>query len=166
MATTVGGAEGLEPSFDEAQNHSDWPQWETTIHSEIKSLNNNETWTVIKCPSGANVVDSCWVLCIKKNAAGEIEKYKACLVANGFTQIYSVDFYEMYAPVARLASFQLLLALAARNNWPTDAFDFNSAYLNSILDDKDEIIYLEQPPHYKTMDHCHYVLKLKKTLYG
>ena len=65
-----------------------------------------------------------------------------------------------------MASFRLLLAIAARNNWPVDAFDFNSAYLNSILDDEDETIYLEQPPNYPTMDCGHYIWKLLKTLYG
>ena len=94
---------------------------------------------------------------------GETEKYKACLVAKGFTQI-CVDFYETYAPVARLASFHLLLAIAARNDWPVNAFDFDSAYLNSILNDDDEIIHLEQPPHYKTMDRCLYVWKLKNVI--
>ena len=90
MATAIGGAEGLEPSFDEAQKCSDWPQWETTICTEIKSLNNNETWTVVKHPSGTNVIDSGWVLRIKKDAAGKIEKYKACLVAKGFTVLISM----------------------------------------------------------------------------
>jgi hypothetical protein len=121
---------------------------------------------MVERPPGANVVDSRWVLRVKKNAAGEIEKYKARLVAKGFTQIYGIDFDETYAPVARLASFRLLLAIAARNDWPVDAFDFDLAYLNSILDDNDEIIYLEQPPHYETIDHCRYVWKLQKTLYG
>jgi hypothetical protein len=65
-----------------------------------------------------------------------------------------------------LASFRLLLAIAARNDWPVDAFDFDSAYLNSILDDEDETIYLEQPPHYPTMDPNRYIWKLLKTLYG
>jgi len=123
------------------------------------------TWTVVEQPPNANVVDSCWVLCIKKNAAGEIKKYKACLLARGFTQIHSIDFYETYAPVAQLASFWLLLALTAWNDWPVDAFDFNSAYLNSVLDDNNKIIYLEQPPNYAMKDCSWYVLKLKKTLY-
>jgi hypothetical protein len=91
------------------------------------------------------VVSSKWVLRIKKNAAGEIEKHKARLVARGFTQIHGIDYYETYAPVAWLASFRLLLAMANRNGWPADSFNFDSAYFNSVLSD-DKVIYLEQPP--------------------
>src|SRR5271155_4850329 len=91
------------------------------------------------------------VLHIKKNAAGEIEKYKARLVAKGFTQIYGVDYYETYAPVAKLASFRLLLALAARNGWPVDTFDFDSAYLNTFLGEN-KVVYLEQPVSHETED--------------
>jgi hypothetical protein len=105
------------------------------------------------------------VLRIKKNAAGEIEKYKARLVARGFTQIHGVDYYEMYAPVARLASFRLLIAMANRNNWPLESFDFDSAYLNSVLSD-DEVIYLEQPKEYSKGDPRKYVFLLHKALYG
>ena len=94
---------------------------------------------MVKRPPDANVVDSKWVFRIKKNAAGEIDKYKARLVARGFTQIYGVDYYEMYAPVARLASFRLLMAIAACNEWPLDNFDFDQAFLNSKLGD-DEVI--------------------------
>jgi Reverse transcriptase (RNA-dependent DNA polymerase) len=102
---------------------------------------------------------------MKKNAAGEVEKYKARLVARGFTQIYGVDFYETYAPVARLSSFRLLLAMANRNGWPADSFDFDSAYLNSILSD-DEVIYLEQPAEYTKGNAKGYVFRLRKALYG
>jgi Reverse transcriptase (RNA-dependent DNA polymerase) len=112
---------------------------------------------MVERPPGANIVNSRWVLCVKENAAGEVKKYKACIVAKGFTQIYGIDFYETYTPVARLASFRLLLAITAHNNWPVDAFDFDSAYLNSILDNEDETIYLEQPSHYPTMDQNCYV---------
>ena len=83
------------------------------IHVELKNLKDNGTWIMVEWLAGANIVDFQWVLHIKKNAAGKVEKYKAHLVAKGFTQIYSIDFYETYAPVARLASFQLLLAIAA-----------------------------------------------------
>ena len=105
------------------------------------------------------------MLRIKKNAAGEIEKYKARLVARGFTQIHGIDYYETYAPVARLASFRLLIAMANRNNWPLESFDFDSAYLNSVLSD-DEVIYLEQPKEYSRGDPKKYVFRLHKALYG
>ena len=62
------------------------------------------TWQLVEWPPETNVVDNQWVLHMKKNAVGEIEKYKACLVAKGFTQIYGIDYYETYAPVARLSS--------------------------------------------------------------
>ena len=101
---------------------------------------------------------------MKKNA-GEIEKYKAHLVGKGFTQIYGFDYYEMYAPVARLSSFCLLLAIATQNEWTIDTFDFNSAYLNSKLGEG-ETIYLEKLVGYETKDCKRWVWKLLKTLYG
>ena len=131
MATVVESAVGLEPTYKEARRRPDWPKWEEAIQKELVSLEKTGTWYWAKQPPGANVVDCQWVLHIKKNAAGEIEKYKARLVAKGFTQIYGVDYYETYAPVARLASFQLLLAIAARNGWAVDTFDLVMCRLGS-----------------------------------
>jgi Reverse transcriptase (RNA-dependent DNA polymerase) len=106
------------------------------------------------------------VLWIKKNAAGEIEKYKACLVARGFTQVYGVDYYETYTPVAKLAMFWLITMITARNGWPLDSFNFDSAYLNSLLGD--EVIYLKQPPDHNdpAKSQATWVWKLIKTIYG
>ena len=165
MATVMASAEGIEPTYEEARRRSDWPRWHEAIQVELSNLEASGTWELVKRPPNANIVDCRWVLRIKKNAAGEVEKYKARLVAKGFTQIYGVDYYETYAPVAKLASFRLLLALAARNSWPVDTFDFDSAYLNSYLKD-DEVVYLEQPVGYETKDRRVWVWRLLKTLYG
>jgi len=165
MATVVESAEGLTPTYEEARRRPDWPKWEVAIKAELDSLERSGTWRLVERPSNANVVDCRWVLRIKKNAAGEVEKYKARLVAKGFTQIYGVDYYETYAPVAKLASFRLILAISARNGWVVDTFDFDSAYLNSKLGD-DEVIYLEQPTGHETRDRKGYVWRLLKTLYG
>ena len=94
-----------------------------------------------------------------------MERYKARLVAKGFTQIHGIDYYEIYAPVARLTSFRLILALATRNGWAVDEFDFDLAYLNTVLRD-DEVIYLEQPPGYETKDWKKFMYRLLKGLYG
>ena len=165
MATVIESVEGLMPTYEEAQKRPDWPKWDDAISKELDSLKKSGTWELVRRPPDANVIDSKWVLRIKKNAAGEIDKYKARLVARGFTQIYGVDYYETYAPVARLASFRILLALATRNNWPVHSFDFDSAYLNCKFDG-DEVIYLEQPPGYETKDRRGWVWRLWKALYG
>ena len=165
MASVIEGTEGSMPTYEEALKRPDWPKWEEAISKELGSLKASGTWELVERPPGANVVGSKWVLRIKKNSAGEVEKYKARLVARGFTQIYGVDYYETYAPVARLASFRILLALAARNNWPVHTFDFDSAFLNSKLEE-DEIIYIEQPPGYETKDPKYWVWRLWKALYG
>src|SRR5580765_1363923 len=164
MATVMNAAENLEPPYNEVKKRLDWPRWKEAIHAELRSLEANRTWALADRPKDANVVSSKWVLRIKKNAAGEVDKYKARLVARGFTQVYGVDYYETYAPVARLASFRMLLAMANRNRWPADSFDFDSAYLNSVLSD-DEVVYLEQPPDFPVGD-PRKVLRLHKALYG
>lgn len=51
------------------------------------------------------------ILAIEKN-----DKYKAHLVAKGYKQKYSVDYKEVFAPVVRLDTSKLVVALAAQNN--------------------------------------------------
>lgn len=165
MAAVMDGAEGLTPTFEEARKRADWPKWDAAIKEELASLKANGTFELVERPPNTNVTKCRWVLRIKKNAAGEIDKYKARLVAKGFTQIHGVDYYETYAPVARFASFRLLLALAARNGWTADIIDFDSAYLNSRLGPNEQV-YLEQPPSYATRDSRVWVWRLHKTLYG
>ncbi|PPQ72971.1 hypothetical protein CVT26_014516, partial [Gymnopilus dilepis] len=164
MAVAMDTAEGLNPTYDEARKRSDWPKWEEAI-KKVLTLEKNGTWRIVKRPENANVVDSKWVLRIKKNAAGEIDKYKARLVARGFTQVYGIDYDATYAPVARLSTFRYVIALANRNGWPIESIDFDSAFLNAPLGD-DEVIYLEQPKGYAKADPKVYVFRLEKSLYG
>ena len=156
MATVIESTEGIMLSYEEAHTCPDWPKWEDAISKELNNLSKTGTWELVKHPPGMNVIDSKWVLRIKKNSAGEIEKYKARLVARGFTQIYSIDYYKNYAPVARLASFWILLALAAQNDWPVHSFNFDLAYLNCKFDE-DEVIYIKQLAGYEMKDQKYWV---------
>ncbi|PKI49669.1 hypothetical protein CRG98_029914 [Punica granatum] len=71
---------------------------------EIKALEANGTWTIECLPPRKRPIDSRWVYKIKRRADGSIERYKAQLVAKGFTQVEGVDFNETFAPVAKLVT--------------------------------------------------------------
>lgn len=105
-----------------------------------------------------------WIFKIKKNTTGEIDKYKAQLVARGFIQQLSVNYNDIYAPIMWLASIQLILAIAARQDWEVDVFHFHSMFLNSKLDE-DEDIYMELPPGFDKQGRD-LVVKLWVALYG
>ena len=95
---------------------------------------------------------------------GSIEKYKAWLVACGFTQVYGVDYFNTFLPIAKLASFCTILAIAAKSDWEIKSFDFNGVYLNGKLDEHEEI-YMQFPPGYDTQKE-NMVKWLHKLLYG
>jgi hypothetical protein len=122
-------------------------------------------WITVPCPPDKNIVGSKWVFCIKCAADSSIAKYKAHLVTRGFMQIQGIDYYDMYSPIARLASFWAILAYATCYNWKIESFNFNGAYLNSTLDDNKEI-YMQELLGYK-LEHTGVAVKrLKKSLYG
>ena len=68
-------------------------------------------------PLGKSVVGCKWIYKIKTHSDGYIERYKACLVAKGFTQEYGIDYEEIFAPVAQISSVRALLAIAAASKW-------------------------------------------------
>src|ERR1700742_5124137 len=71
------------------------------MKKELESLKKNGTWDVVPRPPDKNIVGSKWVFHIKRDANGSIKKYKARLVAQGFTQVYGVSYTETFAPVAK-----------------------------------------------------------------
>jgi len=94
---------------------------------------------------------------------GSIDKYKAQLVAWGFMQRHGVDYFMTFSPVAKLASFCTILAIAACYNWDIKSFNFNGAYLNGELDNNEEI-YMQSPPGYQ--EDAGTIKRLRKSLYG
>jgi len=123
------------------------------------------TWEVVDAPRGVNVVGSKWVFRAKKNAAGDVEHYKARLVAQGFSQVPGVDYFDTFAPVAKLALIRTVLAMAARLDLKVHQVDVKGAYLNGDLTE-DEVVYMRQPPGYSIPGRERSVLWLMKPLYG
>src|ERR1700678_1210491 len=106
------------------------------------------TWEIVDVPKGVNVVGSKWVFQAKKDAAGNVVRYKARLVAQGFSQVPGVDYFDTFAPVACLASIRTVLAFAAAEDYETGQIDIKGAYLNGELTN-DEVIFMRQPPGYE-----------------
>jgi len=114
MAAEISEAEALEPrTLAEAKSRPDWPLWQKAIAEELEVLRNAGTWEVVNPPPDANIIGSKWVFRAKKDAAGNVVRYKARLVAQGFSQVPGVDYFDTFAPVARLASIRAVLAMAA-----------------------------------------------------
>ena len=87
-----------------------------------------------------------WIFKTKKNTDGTVDRYKASLVARGFSQKYGRDYDQVLAPVVRQTTIKTFLALAGKYNLVIKHFDAKTAFLNGELK---EIIYMEQPEGYE-----------------
>ena len=90
-------------------------------------------------------------------------RYKAQVVAKGFTQEHGIDYEETFSPVTRYESICYLLAHAALEDWEIEAMDIKMAYLYGEL--KEEI-YMVQPEGFIKLGQEHKVCKLVKSIYG
>jgi hypothetical protein len=166
FGSSLAEAEGIEPqSLSEAMKRPDWPKWEEAMREELMALERMGTWELVEKPANVNVIGSKWVFRAKKNAGGEIERYKARLVAQGYSQKPGIDYFDTYAPVAKLASIRTVLAVAAREDWEIQQMDIKSAYLNGEFEDG-EVIYMRQPPLHPKLGSEHLVARLLKPIYG
>ncbi|KAE8251015.1 hypothetical protein A4X13_0g4198 [Tilletia indica] len=129
-------------TISEALSRPDRDQWLAAMHVEVQSHIKRGTWRVVKRYGKANLITSKWVLRLKKNADGSIQKYKARLVARGFTQVEGVDFDETFAPTSRLQNMRLLFATAAALDMDVHQIDYETAYLNAKLQNE---IYMDPP---------------------
>jgi hypothetical protein len=133
--------EGEEPAtFAQAEQEE---VWRRAMQDEIDSIEENRTWKLVDPPPRHKPIGLKWVFKLKKDAAGRVVKHKARLVAKGYIKREGVDFDEVFAPVARLDSVRLLLALAAQEGWTVHHMDVKSAFLNGELEDE---VYVLQPP--------------------
>jgi hypothetical protein len=112
--------------------------------------------------AGRKPIKRKWVFTLKYNEAGEIEKFKARLVAMGYSQRPGVDYGETYAEVPRMESLMAFLAMVATEDLELLQADVKTAFLNGDLEEE---LYMTQPPGF-AVGSATLICKLKKSLYG
>ena len=92
------------------------PLWRAAMDKEIQALEQNHTWDVTTLPLGKSPIGCKWVYKVKLNPNGSVERFKASLVAKGYTQREGLDFLETFSPIAKTILVRVLLALVLPNN--------------------------------------------------
>uniref|UniRef100_A0AAV1VBX8 Integrase catalytic domain-containing protein n=1 Tax=Peronospora matthiolae TaxID=2874970 RepID=A0AAV1VBX8_9STRA len=159
----------------EAMRSTKRPDWEKAMREEIAALEANDVWRVIKRPAGSNALHSKWVYKTKTDAHGDLERYKARLVACGNEQVFGIDYQLTFAAVMDMSTVKVIIALAATRNVPAKHGDIPNAYVRANKEANLEIL-LQVPRGMEVNDTTlqqlgekdknGVVLQLKKSLYG
>ena len=129
------------------------------MKKELSGIAAHETWEPAPHWTG-RTVKSKWAFRVTREDDGSI-KYRARIVAKGFSEIRGVDYWETYAPTVASKAVQALLHIAASEDWEIRSLDIGNAYLEAELD---TVIYMKVPT--ATAGGEDTIVKLKKSLYG
>ena len=109
------------------------PMWRVAMIEELEALSMNKTWVLTPLPRGKKAASCKWVYTVKQNAKGNIERYKARLVATGYSQTYNIDYDETFAPVAKMNTVRIMISCAANFGWSLHQLDVKNAFLHGDL---------------------------------
>ena len=164
--TIRGEGNKLEVSntFKEAMSPPQAARWKAAAGKEIASLKKHGVYELVSSSSVSaeqKVVGSRWVNKIKAN-----DLFKSCLVVLGWAQVPGIDCGGCFAPVYRLQSIRMMLAITAELDYEVLILNVQTAFLNA--DDVEEEVHVKMAPGYETYDKSGvpFVMKLKKRLYG
>ena len=153
-------------SYKQAISCPESEGWTSGMKKEYDSLMEHDTWVLEPPPKDQNIVSNRWVYVTKDEVTpdGKTNKrYKARLVARGFSQVEGVDYNETYAPVVKFTSVRILLAVVTALRLHLHQMDVVTAFLNGDLD---ETVYMAQPEGFKVKGKEHWVCRLQKAIYG
>jgi hypothetical protein len=153
-------------SFREVVSCENSAKWVETMEEELKFMSSNDVWNLVDIPNGVKLVGCKWIHKTKRDSKGNVERFKATLVAKGFTQKEGVDYNETFSPVSKKDSFKIVrivMALVAHYDLELHQMDVKTAFINGDLD---ETIFMAQLEHFVVKSKEHLGCRLKKSIYG
>lgn len=137
-------------------------RWKPAMDEEYTTLIKNHTSDIVPLPQGKTPIGCKWVLRVKLNPNGSLNKYKARLVSKGFNQTPGFDFSDTFSPVVKPIIVRLILSIALSKGWSIRQQDINNAFLSGHLTEE---VYMQQPEGF-IVGNPTLVCKLKRSLYG
>ena len=152
----------MEPlSYRAAMAGSHAQTWRAAVQEEYTTLMEQGTWELVPRPARRKVIGAKWVFKVKRDAEGNVARFKARLVVRGFSQTPGLDYGETYAPVGSYTTARILLAITAARDLELWQMDVKNAFVHGYVD---RDIYMAQPEGFD--DGSGRVCKLVKSLYG
>ena len=155
---------------NECRQRNDWPKWREAMQAELHSLIKRDVFgPVVQTPTSIKPVGNKWVFVRKRNENNDIIRYKARLVAQGFSQRPGIDYEETYSPVMDAITFRFLISLAVSEELDMRLMDVITAYLYGSIDSD---IHMKIPEGFKlpeavsTKPRSMLSVKLQRSLYG
>ena len=122
----------MEPkTVYEARHGGVWDQWHRAMKDEVKALQDNETWNLVRPPTDRDVIPGKWVYKVKFGRSGQVDKYRAHYVAKDFKQVEGLDYFDTFARTCKSETFRILLQLSAKEGHVMHQFDVKTAFLQS-----------------------------------
>ncbi|GKD60875.1 ribonuclease H-like domain-containing protein, partial [Tanacetum coccineum] len=141
---------------------SKYTHWTDAMNDKIDALLRNDTWEIVDLPMDRKAIGSKWIFKIKFKSSGEIDRYKARLIVQGFNKKEGIYYVESFSPVVKMVTVRCLLNLVVSSSWPVFQLDVNNAFLYSDLN---ETVYMKLPERYYHTSN-NKVCRLKKSLNG
>ncbi|KAG7301017.1 hypothetical protein JYU34_015390 [Plutella xylostella] len=151
-----------EMTLQEALQGPERAQWKQAVEEELQAFESNDAWEIVDVPSDRSIVKCKWVLNKKVDIDNKV-RYRARLVAKGFTQRHGVDYVDTFSPVVKHSTLRMLFALSVQWGIDVTHLDVTTAFLNGHLK---EDIYMCIPEGFQHADADGKVVKLKRAIYG
>jgi hypothetical protein len=110
-------------------------EWNEAMEQALNALVRNDTWGLVNLPKGNDIIDTKLVYKNKYKSDGLINKYKACLVEKCYAQTEEIHYTKKIAPVAKLNTIRMVLALTAQYKWIIFQMDVKSTFLKGYVDE-------------------------------